>query len=503
MFNIKTIIFHLIAISLIPFNVRSDNIESINNKTNIVIVFDHIPPYVRTASPFPKMTEKDNRDQVTIFDNFYRHSFNLSPLKSDTIIFAPQNDHIVLNFLYSMHLAPFDYVIYKGDTITFSFVNNMPYASSKIADRDKSLNYEYEQLVVNKKNLQPTPYDIYKNPVLVAKDINDLVNNRHATEINYYVQARSFLKSKLSSLDSSKYLKDKYPDIFNFFQDKYTYEITELDFDQNKLNSDSLHKIFAINKYEPTNKSYSYFFPFLEKVSESVIVKHARVLKSDNGTDVDYTDVYDQVSKWPEINNFYRKHLLYKYLKKIGSLFSSSDFQKYVSDFASLTHDSILVNKIHDEFPSANYYSSSAKDSLYLLDDNSNKIPFQTFLASCKGKVVYIDFWASWCVPCRAEMKNAAKLREAFKNKSVVFVYFSIDKNKNEWVEASKTDELNLVQHNYILINVDSSDFLKSINFGPIPRHLLYDKAGNLVHKNALGPGSEETQRLIRYYLEH
>ncbi|MDQ6845498.1 MAG: TlpA family protein disulfide reductase [Bacteroidota bacterium] len=503
MFNVKTIISHIIIILSIPFNAWCYNIETSNRDTNIVIVFDNIPSYVRTVYPFPKMTQADNRPQVTIFDNFYLYDFNPGPLKSDTIIFASQNDHIVLQFLYSINLAPIDFVIYKGDTITFSFVNNLPYASSKIADRNKSLNYEYEQLIVNKNSLQPTPYDIYKQPLLVAKDINDAVNNYRAVERDYYDQSRSFLEKKLSVLDTSKDISDKYPNVFNFFQDKYTYEIAELDFEQNKLSEDSLHKIFAINKHEPTNKSYSYFFPFLEKVSEKVIVKNAKVVKYDNGSDIDYRDVYDQALKWPDINDFYRKHLLYTYLKKIGSLFSTSDLQKYVSDFASLTHDSILVNKIHNEFPSANYYSSSAKDSLYLLDDNSNKISFQAFLASCKGKVVYIDFWASWCVPCRREMKNAEKLREVFKNNQIVFVYFSVDKNKNEWIEAFKTDKLNLIQHNYMLVNADSSDFLKSINLGPIPRHLLYDKSGKLVHKNAPGPGSEEIQRLITYYLAH
>jgi len=494
---------YLIIIFIIPLKGWCQKIETSKRDTNIVIIFGHIPACPRTLYPFPKMTQRDDRPQVTIFDNFYQYDFNLAPLKSDTIILAPQSDLIVLRFLYSMNLAPIDYVINKGDTITFSFVNNLPYAGSKIADRNKSLNYEYEQLIAHKNNLQPTPYDIYKQPVIVAKDVNDAMNNYHAVQRDYYDQSRSFLKKKLSALDSSKNIFNKYLGIFNFFQDKYTYEIAELDFEQNKLSEDSLHKIFDANKNAPTNQSYSYFFPFIEKVAEKVIVNHAKVVKYDNGPDVDYRDVYDQVRKWLDINDFYRKHLLYTYLKKIGSLFSTLDLQKYVSDFATLTHDSILVNKIHDEFPSANYYSSSAKDSLYLLDENNNRTSFQTFLASCKGKVVYIDFWASWCVPCREEMKNAAKLRKAFENKSIVFAYFSVDKNKNEWLQASTAEKLNVVQHNYILMNVDASGFLKSINFGAIPRHLVYDKPGNLVYKNATGPGSSEIQRLITYYLVH
>lgn len=503
MFSIKTIVYQIIIVSLIPFNVRCNNNVDTRNQNTIIVVFDNIPSYVRTVFPFPKMRQKDNRPQVTIFDNFYQYNFNPKPLKSDTIIFAPQNDRIVLSFLYSINLAPFDYVINKGDTITFSFINNAPYASSKRADGDKSINYEYERLAVNKKNLQATPYDIYKNPILVAKDINDVVNGGPAVKREYYDQAHAFLSNELSYLDISKDIKDSYPGIFNFFHDKYTYEIAELDFEQNKLNSDSLNKMLAVNRHEPINKSYSYFFPFLEKITDDVIVKQAKVLKSDNGTDIDYRDVYNRVSKWPEINNFYRKHLLFKYLKKIGGLFSSSDLQMYLSNFSSLTNDSILIEKIHDEFPSSNYFSLLSKDSLYLLDANNNSISFQAFLTRCKGKVVYLDFWASWCIPCRSEMKKAEQLREVFKDNEIVFAYFSLDKNKNQWIEAFKTDKLNIVQDNYMLLNIDASNFLKSINFKSIPRYLLYDKSGNLVHKNAPSPSSEEIQRLIRYYLVH
>ncbi len=244
MLNLKSIISQIAIISFFPLNVWCNNIDTSDHNTNVVIVFDNIPSYVRTAFPFPKMTQTDDRSQVTIFDNFYQYNFNPEPLTSDTIIFSPQNDYIVLSFLYSMNFDPFDYVIDKGDTITFKFINNKPYASSKRAKRNKSLNYEYERLAVNKKNIQPTPYDIYKNPMLVAKDINDVVNNRPAIERDYYNQAHFFLSNELSYLDSSDN-KERFPVTFNFFQDKYTYEMAELDFEQKKFNSDSLNIIRA------------------------------------------------------------------------------------------------------------------------------------------------------------------------------------------------------------------------------------------------------------------
>lgn len=452
--------------------------------------------------PFPQLTLKDDRSQITIYDNFYQYNFDPKPSVSDTIHLSPQNDHIVVRFLFEMSQEPFDYLIYKGDTVTFSYLNGIPYAKNENSVREKTLNYEYERLMTSKQQFQHTPYSIYKRPRLIAKDIYELLNNADNLKKEYYAPARSFLNDELSFLSGMRDIKEKYPEIFGFYKEKLTYQIAELDFEQNKLNPDSLNKILALNEPIPTNKSYSYFFSFLDKVSENTIVKQAKVISSDNGIVIDYRDVYDRIDSWTQINDFYRKYLLYKYLQKIGDHFSSLDLNTYISKFSSSIGDSSLVKKIQEEFPAAYTSTSLAEDSLYMFDYNNSMKSMQEFLRSCEGNVVYIDFWASWCLPCRKEMKYAEALREKFKNENVVFAYFSTDKNKVRWVDAFMADKLGSVEHNYVLMNVESSTFLKSIDFSSIPRYLLFDKFGNLAHKNAPGPSSDEIQHLITFYLK-
>jgi thiol-disulfide isomerase/thioredoxin len=495
------VLYCIIVILLLPFNVLCNNMDTSHQNPTTILIFDHIPPYVRSTFPLPRLEHKDDRFQVTIFDNFYAYTFNPKPSTRDTIVFYQKNEHIVLTFLYSMTREPLNYVINKGDTITFSFIKDRPYVKKNEISKNDYLNYDYDRLLANKNTQQPTSYEIYKNPSLVAKDINDLVNNRHEIERNYYNQARHFLNNELSFLNNFKELRGKAPDLFIFFQDKLTYQIARLDFEQHRLSADSLNAILALNKQRPVKSSYSYFLPFLERVSDSVIVKKAKFLKYENGSDIDYRDVYDRTNNWSAINDFYKKQLLYKYLKKIGEIFSVSDLQAYLSKFASFSNDTVLVQNIRNEFLISNDPGTLSKDSLYMADAKNNKLSLQTFLNVNKGKLIYIDFWASWCVPCRREMKNADKLREAFKGKDVVFVYFSVDKSKEAWIEASNEERLNAVQHNYILTNAESSAFLKSIDFGPIPRYLLYDKSGKLVHKNAPPPSSEESHRLLTDYL--
>lgn len=471
-----------------------------NQNPNTVLIFNHIPPYVRSSFPIPKLEWKDDRPQITIFDNFYQYDFNPKSLISDTIIFCPRNEHIVLTFLYSMAREPLNYLINKGDTVTFSFVNGIPYAKTNESSKNNYLNYDYDRLIANKSIQQNTSYDIYKHPTLLFKDLND-INRVREFKKSYYSPARSFLNNELLFLYRFKELRDKSPAIFNFFQDKLTYQTAELDFDQHKLSADSLNTILALNKQMPVTSTYSYFLPFMEIISDSVIVRNAKILLYANGSEIDYRDVYERTSKWSVINDFYKKQLLYKYLKKIGEIFSAADLRTYLSRFSSFSEDTLLVKKIKNEFLISDDPGSLSKDSLFMTDAGNNKLSLQTLVNLNKGKIVYIDFWASWCIPCRREMKEAGKLRDAFNGKDVVFVYLSIDKSKNDWMKASAEEKLNEVQHNFILTNSDSSVFLKSIHFGTIPRYLLYDKYGNLVHKNAPAPSSLETQRLITDYL--
>ena len=54
---------------------------------------------------------------------------------------------------------------------------------------------------------------------------------------------------------------------------------------------------------------------------------------------------------------------------------------------------------------------------------------FDDIIAKYEGEVIYLDFWASWCGPCKKEMPYSHKLQQTFLGKDVVFVYFSSDKN--------------------------------------------------------------------------
>jgi len=104
-------------------------------------------------------------------------------------------------------------------------------------------------------------------------------------------------------------------------------------------------------------------------------------------------------------------------------------------------------------------------------------------LSSMKGKVFLLDFWASWCVPCRFSNKNLVKLYDKYKTKGFEILGVSLDDNKNAWKRAVTKDRITWLQIN------DSKGWdarsAAKWQVDAIPASFLIDKDGNVVAINA------------------
>lgn len=105
-----------------------------------------------------------------------------------------------------------------------------------------------------------------------------------------------------------------------------------------------------------------------------------------------------------------------------------------------------------------------------------------------KGKVVIVDFWASWCKPCREELPNMEKVMNHFKNDNVVFVFISLDIEKDTWISASKKEGLADHKYNLIKNDIESTPLTKRLKVNSLPRYIIFDKSGELVNENAPRP---------------
>ena len=126
-------------------------------------------------------------------------------------------------------------------------------------------------------------------------------------------------------------------------------------------------------------------------------------------------------------------------------------------------------------------------EGIVLQDREGNVVDFSTF----RGKYVYIDMWASWCVPCLREVPVLQQLEKKLRNKKVAFVSISIDASEDAW--KKKMDEKNM--HGHQLWNPGST-LGKALNVKGIPFFAIYDPEGNLYMHGAprpsQGPGLVE-----------
>ena len=111
-----------------------------------------------------------------------------------------------------------------------------------------------------------------------------------------------------------------------------------------------------------------------------------------------------------------------------------------------------------------------------------------SILSVNKGKVIYIDCWATWCGPCKAEMPNSKVLMKQMAGKEVTFVYICIDSPEKLW--KSNLSELQLEGQHYFLSDKQSNDFKKLFNVNGVPFYFLIDKNGLFVESGThLRPG--------------
>lgn len=111
-------------------------------------------------------------------------------------------------------------------------------------------------------------------------------------------------------------------------------------------------------------------------------------------------------------------------------------------------------------------------------------------LSSFRGKIVLVDFWASWCGPCRKENPNVVKLYKKYHDKGFEILGVSLDDSKDKWVSAIKKD--GLVWNHVSDLKGWQSEVCPLYGIDAIPFTILLDKDGKIIAKSLRGASLEQ-----------
>ncbi|WP_316824572.1 TlpA disulfide reductase family protein [Pedobacter miscanthi] len=186
----------------------------------------------------------------------------------------------------------------------------------------------------------------------------------------------------------------------------------------------------------------------------------------------------------------------YKYFKDMHTAMPDTAFAGFIGNLKNdyyrneikklqLTYQNI--SKVDPE------YKQSLKRTDHLKNAKNADSLFAELIKPYKGKVIYVDFWGTWCAPCKGEMPFVKQVKEALKGKDVVFMYFANRSPEEAWKNIIKEYELtseNAVH--YRLPDLQQNMIETRFSINGFPTYILIDKEGNVNTMKAPRPSNKE-----------
>lgn len=188
-----------------------------------------------------------------------------------------------------------------------------------------------------------------------------------------------------------------------------------------------------------------------------------------------------------KVKNYLLTTLVAPYLK------TSENYEEAYALFVENCTDEHYLNIAQEKFET--YQKTKKGNPSPRFADYQNHAGGTRSLDDFKGKYVYIDVWATWCVPCRKEIPALKKLEKAFHGKNIEFVSVSIDSDKELWQKTVEEEQLGGVQ--LIADNAGQSQFLKDYDITSIPRFILIGPDGEIIDAAAPKPSEPATEALL------
>ena len=297
------------------------------------------------------------------------------------------------------------------------------------------------------------------------------INNSSAASSKFYMDYISNILSSI--LDES--MKDTLK-LSTYLQENSTLNKTEINLLTREYLRDSA--VFKMDGYQQLIKEKS---RELEEISRKYSIAYLidtlpsfepglgrDILMSQGIDNYSFNGSYLPINEtnWKKIKNIIYNSQIYELLRRLDNI-EKAKMSKSLGEGTSL-RDPILAK--------------SSKEFYNQLFDNY------------KGKYVYVDFWATWCGPCRSELPVSMLLQKEFRDKNIVFLYLCCASEKTSWENYIKAEQLS---GEHYFITTDEQNFLSSyFEIRGYPTYAIVGPEGKLLDNNPPRPIS---QNIVRY----
>lgn len=239
----------------------------------------------------------------------------------------------------------------------------------------------------------------------------------------------------------------------------------------------------------PTHDIFQVYLTELESLNKQVTAlqqKYQSAMTSGNTdeakkAEIDYNAMIENMKFFTK--NFVKEHnnsvvSAYLTLVQLAPQIEGAELDSIIAKFPAEISNSEYVIKLKEISEGMKKTAIGAVAPDFTMNDPAGK-PIQ--LSSLRGKVVLIDFWASWCGPCRQENPNVLKLYQKYNSKGFEILGVSLDRTNEEWVQAIKDDQMSWLHVSDLQVWQNTAARLYSVN--AIPQTYLLDKDGKIIAK--------------------
>ena len=413
-----------------------------------------------------------------------------------------------------------DFLVHKGDSLIMSFDKNKPvvikHSNYNYAPQDfnveNSLNKKFAEsyMIIGKaddtrkvafKHFYDDPQESKNQQMRKGYEkglyLENLENQMGKTLIPSVEILDNNTQQFLDSLNKNQHISDE---VHSFYRYKYSNLLLKL-----KIMAGSIDSTLAANELNERFKKQDfhdeYFNQCLDNFEKKYFTTKTKWTVAGQFNFRDPKESFTFTKNSTLLSPKLKEKMLFMSLNKIDYFFHD-EMEIYLKTFTETITDKTLIVKAQTRFQKE-IFSPKSPSNLHLLTFDKKQTTIEEVLKKKKGKILFVDFWASWCRPCIEEMKYSKNHIQNYKDKNLEILFLSLDDDYQAWNKVSERLDINNVENSFKILDLENSKFMNEHKIKSIPRYMIIDKNGVIINSKALRPSDPKISKVFDELLKN